>query len=496
MDFMRYLILLCLAFFSIDAVAGGGATSCTGLVNEVLCKFQVSSSTWSGRIETAATWIFFALATISFVWTFGLLGLKKAELGEVGAELIVFVVTTGFFLWLLLNGPDFASRIVMGLLKLAGEASGAGEMNPSGVIDVGFSVFERIFAATSAFSPFDSIVGLIVGFIILVILALVAFNMAMLMIASWFLGYAGIFILGFGGGKWTSDMAVNFYKTVLGIGIQLYSMVLIISVGLDIIKSLESSMSAMSFTDMGAMLLSAIFLLLMVNNIPGLLASPITGGGGAASMGIGNFGAGAAIGAGAALAASAGMATQALEKFGLQLGGMASMMKAAYGESSDNMASGGGMFSGAAPSSGMMGMAGMFAADMASNLASGIGKEAKSMYAEKMGAAQDATSQTFGGRVASQIQPDFWKKPDDAAAETPGATGGDSSATGSTEGSTASQGQSDSWMSKSGGFDALSPEDQEVAREMHSEWKQRDPERHDFNIDDYVNYVQERHQND
>jgi hypothetical protein len=231
----------------------------------------------------------------------------------------------------------------------------------------------------------------------------------------------------------------------------------------------------------------------MVNNIPGLLASPITGGGGSASMGIGNFGAGAAIGAGAALAASAGAATQALEKFGAQLGGLGSMMKAAYGESSDNMASGSGMFSGAAPGAGMMGMAGMFAADMASNLASGIGSEAKSMFAERMGAAQEATSQTFGGRVASQIQPDYWNKADNAGGATGGATPaaaeGDSSSSGGNKGSP------DSWMSQSGGFDALSPEDQEVAREMHSEWKQRDP-MNDFNIDDYVSYVQERHQNE
>lgn len=465
---------------------------CTGIVNGVLCKFQSSSRNWADDIVTAATWLFWTLATISFVWTFGLLGLKKAELGEFAAELIQFVVVTGFFWWLLLNGPDYAYRIIAGVSQLAGKASGAGEaMNPSAVIDIGFRVFERVAASTSFFDPFDSIVALIVGFVILVIIALIAFNMALLMISSWILGYAGIFILGFGGGRWTSDMAVNYYKTVLGIGIQLYTMILLISIGLDIITDLERTMSTMSLSDMAAMLVSAVFLLLLVNSVPGLLASPISGGGGSASMGIGNFGAGAAVGAAAALAASAGAATQALEKFGLQVGGMGSMMKAAYGEASDNMASGGGMFSGSSPNTGMMGVAGMFAADMASNLSSGVATEAKSMYAEKMGEAKAATSETFGGRVASQIQPDYWAKPDEAAGATPAAGGGETSG-----GSPDSQGPSDSWMSKSGGFDSLSPQDQEVARDMHSEWKQRDPERNNFNIDDYVGYVQERHQDD
>lgn len=488
MKYIPHLIVMLLALFSLEALAGTGPGTmpCTGIVNGVLCEFQSSTRSWGRDIVTAATWLFWTLATISFVWTFGLLGLKKAELGEFAAELIQFIVVTGFFWWLLVNGPDFAFKIITGLTELAGRASGFGEeMNPSAVIDVGFRIFERVLSATSVFDPFDSLVALIVGFVILVIVALIAFNMALLMISSWFLGYAGIFILGFGGGRWTSDMAVNYYKTVLGIGIQLYTMILIISIGIDIIGDLERTMSTMSLSDMAAMLVSAVFLLLLVNSVPGLIASPISGGGGSASMGIGNFGAGAAIGAGAALAASAGAATQALEKFGTQVGGMASMMKAAYGEASDNMASGSGMFSGAGQGGGMMGNAGMFAADMAKNLSSGISKEVGSMFAEKMGAAKEAIGETFGGRVADQISGGGSSEGGESANDTAG--GG---------GSEASDRPPDSWMSESGGFDALSQEDQEVAREMHSDWKQRDPERNTFGIDDYVSYVQERHQND
>ncbi|MGS0066676.1 type IV secretion system protein, partial [Escherichia coli] len=34
---------------------------------------------------------------------------------------------------------------------------------------------------------------------------------------AWILLYAGVFFLGFGGSRWTSDMAINYYKTVLGL---------------------------------------------------------------------------------------------------------------------------------------------------------------------------------------------------------------------------------------------------------------------------------------
>ena len=44
--------------------------------------------------------------------------------------------------------------------------------------------------------------------------ALVSVNMMLLLIGSWILAYAGIFFLGFGGARWTSDMALNYFRTV------------------------------------------------------------------------------------------------------------------------------------------------------------------------------------------------------------------------------------------------------------------------------------------
>lgn len=494
------IVALMLMLFSADTFAGTGTMGCDGIINSVMCKFQANSRMWSGRIELAATWIFFTLATISFVWTFGLMALKKADLGDILAELIQFIVTIGFFLWLLLNGPDFSIRIINGLLQLAGEASGTQSINPGAIIDMGFVVFERILTATSVWSPIDSLVGLIVGFIVLVILALMAFNMAMLMIAGWFLSYAGIFVLGFGGGRWTSDIAVNYFKTVLGIGIQLFSMVLITAVGLSIIKDLEASMSAMSFTDMAIMLVSALFLLLIVNNVPGLLASPISGGGGAASMGIGNFGAGAAVGAAAALAAATGGATKALESFGAQVGGVGKMLEAAYKQAGNNMDSGAGMFGGAVPGTGMA-MGGMFAADMAKNLASGISAEAKSMYSQKMASAKKAVNATFGGRAASQIlgngsDSESSVEPNDSKANAPSGSAGVGAGAGSGVGAGAggsatgnSTSPADSWMQKEGGFDALSVEEQAHARAMHSEWQSQSAE-NTYDLDQYVEHTQ------
>lgn len=50
------------------------------------------------------------------------------------------------------------------------------------------------------------------------------------------------------------------------------------------------------------------------------------------------------------------------------------------------------------------------------------------------------------------------------------------------------------WMNQTSGFDDLSSDDQEKARQAHAEWQERDPEKHTFDVEDYVSYAQERNE--
>jgi len=78
------------------------------------------------------------------VWTFGMMALRKADIGEFYAEFIRFIVFTGFFWWLLTNGPKFAIDIQDSLRKIGGNATGTGSsLTPSGIVDIGFDIFAR-----------------------------------------------------------------------------------------------------------------------------------------------------------------------------------------------------------------------------------------------------------------------------------------------------------------------------------------------------------------
>jgi type IV secretion system protein TrbL len=103
-------LLLGLLFFSVEAQA---AIDNSDVLDNVLARYSAAASTWAATITARASWLFWTLALISMVWTFGMLALRKADIGEFYAEFARFTIFTGFFWWLLTNGPTFATDIMM-----------------------------------------------------------------------------------------------------------------------------------------------------------------------------------------------------------------------------------------------------------------------------------------------------------------------------------------------------------------------------------------------
>jgi len=429
-------IILCLALFSIDAQA---AIDNAGIMDNVLDRYSAAASSWAGVVTSAATWLFWTLVIISMVWTFGMMALRKADIGEFFAEFFRFTVFTGFFWWLLTNGPNFASSIYTSLRQVAGNATGLGStLSPSGIVDVGFAIFDKVMDQSTLWSPVDSMTGILMAVAILVILALVGVNMLLLLTSGWVLAYGGVFFLGFGGSRWTTDMAINYYKTVLGIAAQLMAMVLLVGIGKTFLDDYYTRMSeGISLKEMGVMMIVTIVLLALVNKIPPLIAGIITGAsvGGA---GIGNYGAGAALGATSMAWSATQMAGSGIMAGGASAAGGAQALMAAVSKANDNVANGtdilsnfvrpsdGGSSSGGgstnyaqaagfanAGSSGssmltsaakVAGMVGRIAADATANLAQGATEVAKEKATSIKEAGMDRIADTTGGKIAAAIK--------------------------------------------------------------------------------------------
>ncbi|MCY1355522.1 P-type conjugative transfer protein TrbL [compost metagenome] len=406
------------------------------MLDQVITEFSSRASSWQNVILDSATWLFWSLGTISLTWTFGMMALRKADLAEFFAEFCRFILFFGFFLWLLRNGPQFATSIIQSLQKLGEQASGITSVTPSGIVDIGFMLWKQTLAGLSAWSPVDSVIGVILSLVILTMLAVIAINMLILLVSGWILIYAGIFFLGFGGSRWTSDMAINYYKTVLGVAIQLFAMVLLVGIGSDLLTSFYAKMTkgVLNFEELGVMLIFCLCLLLLVNKVPPMLAGIITGSSTAATGGLGNFGAGAVAGAamGAAGMASAAMSmASSTAMAGAQnMAGGISAIKAAVQKAQGAMESSGmPSFQGATQQSGSksasplaeaMGDSGGSSLQQAARLAVGttaelakgagavIGNKAARLGSDFMERAQE----TLGGQMATTIRGREQDEPD------------------------------------------------------------------------------------
>lgn len=339
----RVNIMVFIGFVAIFYSTGAAAQLTNqGMLDQVVEKFAIKAVGWQGVVLNAAMWLFWTLGTISLVWTGGMMILRKADIGEFFAEFVRFILFFGFFLWLLRNGPEYASSIVQSLQRIGEQASGVSSITPSKIVDIGFMLLKQAVKNISAWQPIDSLVGLVLSAGILLLLAAVAVNMLLILVSAWILMYAGIFFLGFGGSRWTSDMALNYYKTVLGIAVQLFAMVLLVGIGNDLLSTFYDNMNkgTLNFEELGVMLVFCFALMMLVNRIPPLLSSIISGGGVGAAGGIGNFGTGAALGAAAMAAAAAAKGGAMIAAGAANAAGGAQAVMAAFSKANENVSSG------------------------------------------------------------------------------------------------------------------------------------------------------------
>ncbi|QBL15890.1 P-type conjugative transfer protein TrbL [Pseudomonas aeruginosa] len=451
--------LAVLLLFTVDAHA---AVSNTDMLNGIVEKMQTATQGMADKLVDFATTLFWSLAVINMVWTFGMMVMRKADIGEFFAELVRFTIFTGFFWWLLSNavsGMNIGGTIIESMRNMAAQATGLGrELSPSGIVDIGFNVLFTVYNADLGFA--DKLLAYAVAVIILLIFAAVAVNMVLVLAESWFLLYGGIFVLGFGGSRWTSDIAIGYYRQVLGVGFKLFGMAVIIGVGKGFIDGFLADLSQKpGILELAVILVAAYVFFKLSDRIPSMLASLIPGGGGPGGFagGSGAVSAGAIAGAaagvagaamtgGASLAATAAGGAQAVMAAASKAsdnvsagtdilssmmggssdspdagsggdaggggggsGGGETPMASAAGDNSSGArggSSGGG--SGGGRSSGGIGATaakgGRIATDTVANLAKGIGSMASAKAGSMADAAKSRIAETTGGKLAATIK--------------------------------------------------------------------------------------------
>lgn len=395
-----------LMWYSVNATA---AIDNSGIMNTVLDRFQSAASGWGAVMVQYASWLFWEMALLSMVWTFGMMALRKADIQEFFAEALRFLSATGFFFWILVNAPSIAMSIIKSTQMIGAEAAGLGsQLQPYDIVDMGFDILFRAFDQSTFWAPVDATCAILFSLATLLILTLIGVQMLLLLVTSWILAYAGIFLLSFGGSRWTSDIAINYYKTVVGVGIQLMMMILLVGIGKTFLDEYYSKLSdTISLKEMAVMLVVTVILYALINKIPTLLAGIV--GSGSIQSGIGNFGAGAVMGAASMAGTAAATAASGAISAATSAAGGTSALQAAFesaqqsidagsSPSGEGRSSSGGGFSEA------MGRAGGFAKSMGSNLADAARDTVQEKASSIRDSVQHEVSGTTGGKIASSIR--------------------------------------------------------------------------------------------
>ena len=181
-----------------------------------------------------------------------------------------------------------ATAILNSLTSLAHKASDTDGIDPSNILNLGFTAFNKVIDLYYLNVSFTNIGADLLLFACLLFAALfaclcavIAIRILLAILAVWFLIYAGIFILGFGSTSWTSNMAINYFRTVLVASIRLATIILIVGVFNTIIETINNTLSATTtqpnvvgnLNDILELLVTALMMYLLIKTIPELLAS-------------------------------------------------------------------------------------------------------------------------------------------------------------------------------------------------------------------------------
>ena len=288
-------------------------------LDSIVDQFQGKFAGIETSLMSAALRLFWLLALIEF--SYAALGLifRQADFGEWAATLVNQILFIGIFAAILTNGATWGNAIVQSFREAGSNASmaagGGATLKPSDIFDSGLQIATTALSKLDLFEPTQSIAYAIGGIVIIVAFALIAAMMILTLVTAWGIVSMSILFLGFGGSRFTKDIAMKVIMAVFGVGAKLFVMQIIVGIGNSLFQGWSND-QLISISDLLVMVGCSVVMLALVKIIPDLVQSLITGaaftGGGALSA------VGAAVAGGVAGAAAgvvgAGVAAQGAGK--------------------------------------------------------------------------------------------------------------------------------------------------------------------------------------
>jgi|GEM_PF-5662641 len=313
--------LVCVPFdlFADDMV---GKAEPPPILNNVNIVFTEACAKWANALRSLAKNLFFSLLVISATWRFGNLILSgNNDLQAVVVEMIKFLVTFGFFYWLIDQNSTIVGYLQDSFNQLADNVIASGGIHttfkfdsPDGIIltafETGFRVIKLLSWGIGSFG--SSIIICILMLILIAIMIVIAIKVLLITISVNFLIYAGIVSLGFFGHETTKEWALKYYKTLIAKFVELFAIKLVVIAGMVTIYQTAAQFESVKSPGIGdacILLMVGFILHILSDQLPNMISGLIEGGGsstlGANTMSKAGAGAMATVGAGAAVGVGA-----------------------------------------------------------------------------------------------------------------------------------------------------------------------------------------------
>ena len=286
-------------------------------IDQLLTQFQAVTGAWGGRLQALAMGTFGLLAVINIFWFAGYRTFRNGGgIGDAFHALIGELVFIGFFLWLLTTFNVTGPLIIQGMRYAAQQAGGI-PMQPNAIFAEGVQIATQIMDQMQYLHPAESIGLVLCGIVVIGCFAWITASMVMVLIESYFIVSAGQILLMFGGSRFTADMAQALIRQVLGIGLKLYILQLIASVGMAFIATWVNAAAgpnAVGFQNIMIEIGQSMILAAICLNLPGRFERLVTG--------IGTAGAGDLLMAGGAIGAASAVIAGGVQRGIIAAGGL------------------------------------------------------------------------------------------------------------------------------------------------------------------------------
>ncbi|GEJ56653.1 P-type conjugative transfer protein TrbL [Anaeromyxobacter diazotrophicus] len=266
---------------------------------------------WTRVLTTYAVRLFWLLAGVEFTFAAFGLAFKGADLGEWASTIVNQILFIGFFYTLLTHSAEWSGAIVESFRTAANGATaaagGTAGVSPSNVFETGVSLAARLMSKASFLHPGDSLGFLISALVVVICFALIAASLVVALVEMYVVTSAGVLFMGFGGSRFTKEIALRMLVYAVSVGAKLFVISLVVGLGESMIMGFLTQFGT-SDVDLFLMVGAAIVFLALVHAIPQLVQSLVAGTSLAGGAGVMlSAGAGVAAGAGAVIAGGASM---------------------------------------------------------------------------------------------------------------------------------------------------------------------------------------------